>query len=476
MTSIFHPRKLLYPLLLSIAMIAGVTSCGDDEEQCTPGTAQGCEEEGRVCENVQGGTPACFIPVVIRGRVFDSATNAGIQDAAIVALDLNGAPRTGTTFSRPDGTYDLGVQTTRTADGTPAEPFDVTLRVSAGFYQTFPTPPRTALPFTTGDAVSDGSAYVIQNPATDVALIKLEVDTSTFGAIAGKVDFPPGPGGVLVVAEQGGTAVSTAVTDSGGNFTLYNVPAGDTLLDGYRAGVNVTEQTVSVAAMVRTEGVVLAASADGLSVVSGDLSFPNPGDCGATSVILVVESTFIESVARGEAPTGLRVGDVTGPWSIPDVPPGSYVVLAAFENDHCVRDPDPCMGGTTIQHIDVPTTTMVTESFKVTGALATLSPGAMGTELVTAPPTYSWEDDSSEDLYEFRLYDAFGTVVHENLAVPSVSSGTVSYTPAGVTYEDGMLYQFRVWSARRDGMCRISATEDLLGVFLYDSTPPMMSM
>jgi hypothetical protein len=70
-----------------------------------------------------------------------------------------------------------------------------------------------------------------------------------------------------------------------------------------------------------------------------------------------------------------------------------------------------------------------------------------------------------------RVYDAFGTEIHANPMVPRVTgSGNVEYTMTGVTLDDGMIYQFRAWALHSDGT-RISATEDLKGVFLFDPTP-----
>lgn len=472
-------RELIH--VLAVAAFLGFSGCGDDDkdaDMCTAGTTEGCGG-GRVCELVEGGDPACFDPVQIRGRVFDSTTDEGIGDATIVALDVNGIARSPVAVSEADGTYVLPVPSRRNADGVPLMD-QVTLRVAAQGYQPFPTAPRSALPIDLdGGTFSEGeNATIIRNAATDVALIPLEGDVTGLGTISGRVDHDDSAG-VLVVADQGMTAVSTAITDNNGDFTLFNVPAGPTRVSGYRAGLTVTPADVTATADA-VRDVVLAASTDGLATVSGSVNVVNGGDCTTMSVILVVASTFVETVARGEAPAGLRVAGISSEFTIPDVPPGSYVVLAAFENDFCVRDPDTSIGGTTIQRIDVMgADVMLADSFKITGALAVIGPGVDGIETVSAPPTFTWEDDSSEDAYEFFLYDALGNLVHENLAVPSPGGGEdVVYTPAGVTYEEGMIYQFRAFSYHDEatGHVRISATEDLRGVFLFDTTPPMMSM
>ncbi len=526
----FSRFAVLVVLATSFALFC---ACGEDEERergpCQPGTSQGCEQDqtcmedengapvcvcipgtigscegDQVCEQVQGGLPVCFAPVEIRGRVFDALNGDGIEGATVVALDANGGARSTVAITESDGSYALPVAMPRLQDGTPvgeAMQAVVTLRAAGAGYQVFPTAPRTALPIdlteasAAGGGNSDGadagtvSAWVVQNAATDVALFPLPGDTASWGIIEGSVgtgatdpvdagaggsDF----GGVLVVAIQNGTAVSTAVTDSEGNFTLYNVPPGSTVLDGYRAGLNVQEQTVS-ATSDRLEDVSLAADLQSLATVTGSVNMADAPGGSETTVILVVESTFQQNVARGEAPAGLRAVDVSGAFTIEDVPPGRYVVLAAFENDDLVRDPDQTIGGTAIQHIEVPATggeVTMDESFKITGALAVHSPGAEGLEIIDeAQPVFTWADDSSEDGYELRVYDAFGELLLEELNVPrETGSSTVSYTWQGAQLQEGMIYQFRVVSyhdpsGSRTERSYISATEDLRGVFQYGS-------
>ena len=165
-------------------------------------------------------------------------------------------------------------------------------------------------------------------------------------------------------------------------------------------------------------------------------------------------------------------GSVRG-FTIAGVPPGRYVVLAGFENDGLVRDPDPNIAGTQIVHVEMPSPGSdieLSDSFKVTEALEIFSPGAEGPEAVTGSPTFQWADDSSEDYYAVVVYDAFGNLVWEDPAVPRVTGGDVSVTYAGPPLESGMYYQFRATSFREGGgnAGPISQTEDLRGVFFVE--------
>ena len=153
---------------------------------------------------------------------------------------------------------------------------------------------------------------------------------------------------------------------------------------------------------------------------------------------------------------------------IKDVPDGKYVVLAAFENDGLVRDPDLAIGGTQIVHITVAGQAQtIGTSFKVTGALAVVSPGATKLDEVTGTPKLVWAADSGEDHYEVRVFDALGAKTWENLMVPSSGGGTdVTVDYGGPALKPGMIYQFRATSIKNGGS-PISTTEDLKGVFVY---------
>jgi hypothetical protein len=225
------------------------------------------------------------------------------------------------------------------------------------------------------------------------------------------------------------------------------------------------------------DGVTLREDPRGTVTVSGNVQIVNAPGGAKTSVILVVGDTFDADAARGEVPRGLRAPrtgapNVTGDFVIEGVPDGDYVVLAAYENDDLVRDPDTNIAGTDFVSLHVDSTDgatlSISDSFKVTEALAVNGPGAEGPEAVNGAPTLTWADDSSEDWYEVRVFDAFGNEVWSDLNVPSVSGkGSVSVDYGG-PLDPGMYYQFRVLSWRQPGKgaaAPISATEDLRGVF-----------
>ncbi len=154
------------------------------------------------------------------------------------------------------------------------------------------------------------------------------------------------------------------------------------------------------------------------------------------------------------------------------------MVLAAFENDFLVRDPDTSIGGTNLVYQHVPDNATssyyisLPTSFKVTGALDIVSPGATEPELIDpASLQLVWKDDSSEKHYLIVVYNAFGEKVLDCEIPEHTGGANVIYTYGDGTcttpaqpLEAGMYYQFRVQSTDASLVPK-SQTEDLLGVF-----------
>ena len=440
-----------------------VSGCGDDT--CDPVANTGCDDK-QACEVVQGSEPTCVAAVVVVGRVFDLDTNAGISGARIVALDANGAAMSFVATSGSDGSYTLPIPTPRTSAGAPAETFEITLRADASGYVTFPAGIRPALPFNTSTAALKDGRYEIRSSLTDVGLLKTPAGGPATGTIKGHVADNSTDASVLVVADVNGVG-HTAIAGRDGNYTIFNVPAGNASVLAYARGHNYVGKTADVATGATVE-VNLDVSDAAASTLSGSVSIVN-GQLGeGTSIILVVESTFNETLARGETPPGLRAPDpgtaptVDGAFSIAGVPAGRYVILAGFENDNLVRD-ESGIGGTAILHQEVVAgqDVDIADGFKVTGSVDIVGPGAMGPEMVAGAPTFTWLDDSSEDRYAITVFDSYGTVVWEAGTPKSVV--TLPYTGPALT--SNVYYQFRVASIK-DPSTVISRSEDLKGVFI----------
>ena len=449
--------------------LVALPACKEKENGCDPVAEDSCDD-GLVCEEVEGGEPACFPPVALEGRVFDLETDDSIGAARVSALDPNGSPASSVAVSDPDGTYQLSIPATRDEEGEPVRA-DVTLRADASGYVSFPSGVRTALPIDLSAASASDDGWTIALPSTDLGLIEQPDGTGT-ASVRGTVELTQDGAGVLVVVEQGGEG-TTAIADIDGSYVVFNLESGSADVTAYARGASYEHEVAELDDGTATE-VDLARTGDATGTVSGNVQIVNAPGGSMTSVILVIESTFDDALARGEMPPGLRAPsppadpNVSGDYSIAGVPAGQYVLLASFENDGLVRDPDTSIGGTQIQHIDVTSGESVSaEGFKVTEALGLTSPGSNAPEMVTAAPLLRWEDDSSEDAYEVEVFDALGELVWSE-EIDGVSGDEPSLLYGG-PLESGMYYQFRVTSIK-DGV-PISRTEDLRGVFWMDEQP-----
>ncbi len=473
-------------LASSIAVIFTIAGCGGggsgSGETCSVAQQTGCDA-GLVCAVISTGGTGCFESMVVKGKVIRLADQAPIANARVVALDVNGSPVSTVATTDAAGAYEMTVYLTRLDSGAPAGD-DFTLRADAAGFETFPAGLRQPLPIDSGAAVDDGTRFVVESQLTTIGLLDLPAGSGT-GVIKGKATLPDGVSGVLVVAESSPTEGFSAMTDRTGDYKIFNVPDGSYTVKGYAKGANFTPASAAVTAGTEVTA-DLAASSDATATFNGSVQIVNPGSGSATSVILVVESTFDPVLIRGEQPPGLRVPDggiapnVTGAFTLSGIPTGTYVVLAAFENDFLVRDPDTCIAGTDILHQAFTSgqTVDLASGFKITGSLDVISPGADGPETVTTTtPTFTWKDDSSEENYRLSVFDTFGNKVWET-TIPGTSGTNPSVvynadgTGAGTAtaLQSGMYYQFRAVSTKTPGgsptPCEISQTEDLKGVFV----------
>jgi len=462
-------------------LLLPIVACGSQEEGDAGRAGETCSLDGESscdaglsCDpRADGGGYVCGEALRVQGRVLDALSLAELAGARVVVLGADGSPVADVAFTDDAGGYSAVVSAPRNADGSVAASATWTLAVSAGGYQPFPAGPRPAVPIAATQIGEDG---VIDAPNTEAALLPLPHPEQYAFEIRGTISADS-PGGTLVVAEGGAAPAPYAMASRSGEFVIFNVPSGSYELAGYKRGQQLERSSVLVGD-ASIGDVTLAASEQPLGGVSGNVNIVNAPGGSLTSVVLVPESVFDAHLERGPVPFGLRAPglpdapSVSGAFAIEQVPRGRYVVLAAFENDALVRDPDTSIGGTTIQTVAVESSESVvmSQSFKITEHLAIIGPGADTPERVTGPVTFAWSDDSSEDRYELELYTALGDSIWEQRAVIAEhGGGTVELPYTGPALVAGMVYQFRVTSFRdRSGeSTAISKSEDLRGVFEY---------
>jgi hypothetical protein len=471
-------------LLTAAASFIAACNCGAPRE-CDPAKPDDCGAD-LACEPVTGrDKPLCVSPVQIEGRVFDLISNAGIEKAEVTAVDANGSPVGAFAVSGTDGKYVLRVPSQRSDEKGTFVGKPVTLRASAANYATFPSGIRISLPLDTTAAARETQddptkPYVLKSTQTDVGLNPLADADKGRPSIIGSVEVATGQRGVLIVAESGAPPAITTIADAKGAFHIFNVAPGTYKVQAYSAGSNYTPVDVTVAAGTDSKDVSIKKAGAAAAKVSGSVSLVAGANNAGTSVVLVVESTFKEvkdpyvKFARGEVPPGLRAPspgtapNVSGAWSIDGVPDGKYVILAGFENDGNVRDPDPNISGTSTVHITVAAGAVqgTFDAFKVTGAIAMNGPGAADgpAELTSATPTFSWKAYSSTKSYDLTVFDGFGTPLWTKNAIPAVTGGNNEVVYAGPALKVGLVYQWRVAALGNAGN-PLSQTEDLRGLF-----------
>jgi hypothetical protein len=489
------PKSVMrHGLRWTVLAVVLTTGCKEDDldasgtqehgEACLPGdeSEQQCMD-GLRCEPIgrDTGMHVCAAPLEIRGTVYDAFDGAPIAGARVAALDETGAPATDVAVTDAEGHYVLGVSARRDESGTISENLRWTLFVTAHDYMIFPEGVRPALPINAQEAVPEGEDP--DNPTTHVALIPLEGDERTGITVSGEVHAET-PGGTMVVAEGGSGRTTYTIADTSGAYTIFNVPTGSTAIRGYRWGLELEPASITADAG-DLEGVDLHAVTEdsaAMATVSGTINIVDAPGESVTSVVLVPASLFSPSLERGPVPFGLRdpepplAPDLRSGYLLDGVPAGTYKILPAFENDFLVRDPDTSIAGTAIVEITLaPGETLeVVEAFKVTEALAVISPGSEVPEVVTGTPEFVWATDASETHYELVVFDALGEMIWSRDDVPAeTGSPEVRVTYEGPDLERGMYYQFRATSLRQTptSLSAISRTEDLRGVFVYDPVP-----
>lgn len=458
-------------LALSLGVL--MAACSSGPKECKLDDATTCPSD-QVCESVPSATPAtqCFAPVLLKGKVYDLGTSSGIASATVLATDENGAQAGVPATTGTDGAYEIRIPSTRTDATTGAfAARKVMLRSQAKNYVPFPSGTRISLPIDTSAAKTekDGGPYILKTTQTDIGLSPVAAELQNLPSVSGTVEVAADQKSVLLALEGSSLKTQTTLANPDGTFAFFNVPAGAWKLSAYSKGVNYTGLDVTVASadvkdlQVKKSTVTTASLSGKVQLVAGAAQ--------GTSVVMVLESTFVEALGRGEMAPGLRAPDqgtpptVTGDWKIEGIPDGKYVVLAAFENDGNVRDPDPGISGTQIQHLTVANGVVssgASPDFKVTAAVELVGPGKDGPEGVTATPTFTWTTYSNADGYVIDVYDALGAKTWTKIILDKATV-SIAYPSDAPALTAGQYYQWRVTAYRR--LAPTSMTEELRGVF-----------
>ncbi len=391
---------------------------------------------------------------VLQGTITDAGNSNAIEGARIFIFNADTKTPTGA-FSTSDvsGNYEFKL--------TPGNYFIKVYK--QGYFDVTPKD-IPAIPFTISleDTLSKSVEMYTHN-LTDGGWISGNVSSTSGNNI-----------GVLVVANDTSSGYSS-ITDSAGNYIIYNVPAGDYDVKAWGAGFNSSTATASVTASTETANVDLVLTDGASGSVSGSITFLSTTNI-EVDVALTHEIT-------GEAIPGLSATTVGQQYTISNVPDGTFLARASFINDGKVMDPDWIIKN------GEPFVTVsggaATRDFSVTGAITVTDPtnaasSSVPVEISTTTPTFTWEAYSSTSDYIVEVRDANGKLIWggfsdnwttRNMTVPS-SQTSVAFNSDGNAIENlkvGQTYRWRVYASKdaQGGASwnLISASEDQMGLF-----------
>lgn len=323
--------------------------------------------------------------------------------------------------------------------------------------------------------------------ATTTNSVLMTASTVTNGGwIIGKVaSGTTGIGGVLVAAEATGVAY-TSISDSSGNYAIYNIPAASYTVKAYIKGYSSTSPaaTVTTGAGV-TINPALTALAAGTGTVAA--TFNLIAATGVTTPTNMVTS-LVHPVTKETIP-GLSLSQPFAnslTYNFAGVADGTYIVRTTYANDTIVVDPDAIVkfGEPTVT-VAAGTANPASVGITATSAVGLTSPtNALASTvpvLVTGTtPTFTWASYPSTHDYVIEVMDASnGTVVWGGFAgmgTASVTKNIVILSTSIVYNSDGMAtplvlgktYRWKIYASKNSssapGWSLISMSEDQMGL------------
>jgi len=423
--------KLLNRALLLAILSMSIFSCNKKNEEPAPTGVKGVVTDGSTSEVLSG----------VRVVLFDANTNQATDN--ITTTDVDGTY----SFEAVAGSYFI----TLTKQG----------------YSDVPTRGVSALPFSiVSGSQLDNPVQMFANGASNIGWIAGKL-TSTDASVAGS----------LVVATTGANGYST-ISDSEGNYIIYNVPAATYNVKAWKAEVNSPEVSATVTADTETSDVNLAISLTTGATVTGTITF-------LATANIEVDVALTHPVTE-EAIPGLNTITSNGSYSLPLVPDGEYLARASYSNDGVVMDPDWIMKNgepfVRVSGVDA------IRNFSVTNAVSLTSPTNTATSIdpviSSSVPTFTWLGYSSTSDYVIEVSDENGNVIWggfstnwtvKNITIPAAEI-SIDFNSDGNATESlvsGNVYRWRVYASKNNvqsltGWELISVSEDQQGLIIIE--------
>ena len=398
---------------------------------------------------------------IFSGIVTDATTSAALEGVQLIIFNANtNSPAGATKMTDADGMFSIEL-----------DPGTYYAKLAKQGYYSVPPRGISALPF---------EIFVDMEEVRDYELFAIEGATS-FGWVTGQVtDGAVGVANVLVILE--GADSYSSVTDNDGYYTINNVPGGTYQGKGWIAGYNSPGINVSVSANTESSGNNIALTAGATGVVSGSVKHLATGN-------IEVDVALVHPVTRETIP-GLTGFTQQLLYTISDVPNGTYLARATFENDQRVMDPDAIakFGEPVVTMPDPIDGSNVTIAFSVTNSVTLTSPtnvitSTIPVEVTSTTPTFEWVAYSSVSDYVIEVVDAAsgnviwggfsnnGGTVTKNIIIPSSQTSAVYNYDGNATVASlvpGKIYSWRIYASKNvvstGSWNLISASEDQMGL------------
>lgn len=432
-TKIKTIQKYFSYSLLMFGVLLFVSSCKDDDDDVVPTLG------------------------TLKGLITDGSTTDAVADASIIVFNANDNSPVASIVSDASGNYTVDL-----------EGGNYFIKASKQGYLSVPAPGLTAVPFTivVGETL-ENNVTMFASSSNDIGYITGRITASGTGVP-----------GALVVAENGALAYS-GVSDKDGYYQIFNVTSGTYNVAGWLAGFNSDNSDVSVSNGVETADVSIALTQNAAGTLNGTVK-------NIAAENLDVDVALVHPITRETIP-GLIGRTTDQVYSLSNIPNGTYIARATFENDNRVMDPDR------IFKFGEPEVIINNSSesidFDITLSVDLLDPNNEATttspvETTSTTPTFSWTPYSSSSDYIIEVTDATsGTVIWggfdqsgdlpvKNIVIPSNQSSIVfnEDNMASVTeLEVGKVYRWRIFASKNDqnsptGWTLISASEDQRGL------------
>jgi hypothetical protein len=391
---------------------------------------------------------------LIEGTVTDAQSGSALSDVRIIVFDVNtNAPSGITVLTNASGKYSIEI-----TEG------NYYLKLYKQGYNSIPPASMSAIPV---EVIAKETTVSIYSMTTTGQL--------NDGFISGRVtEGSEGRGGVLVVASTGQIGFST-VSDANGNYYIYNIPAGTYSVQGWKSGYNSATQSVTVNANTETSNVNLTVTAGASGSVTGQITF-------LATTNIEVDVALVHPITKEVIP-GLNGMTSSFNYTISNVPNGTFIARASFENDGKVVDPDWLVKN------GEPLVTVASNSqsvdFSCTGTVTLNSPtNTVDTKPVisSAAATFSWTAYPSASDYVIEVMDANGRLIWggfdysggtpiKNIIIPSSQTSIQFNSDGNAPYAmlPGHVYRWRVYASKDavqspTGWNLISVSEDQKGL------------